>query len=148
MCHECGCQAVAVIKSLMDDHTAIAARVGRIDQALERHRFMELSALTAELAETFAHHDAVEEAGIFDQLRHAGKAAEAVTALADERRRLSSGLVDPAVITNPDQLRNLLGSLLRYAQVEDEELYPVALQVLPNERWGRIEDVHQLMLTG
>ncbi|HUJ65166.1 MAG TPA: hypothetical protein VLX59_06500, partial [Acidimicrobiales bacterium] len=78
MCYECGCEAEAVIQSLMDDHVAIAARIRRIRDAMSAPCPDAVSRLTADLADTLAHHGATEEAGLFVELRRCGQAADLV----------------------------------------------------------------------
>jgi hemerythrin-like domain-containing protein len=147
MCYQCGCEAEAVIQSLMDDHVVIAARIRRIREVMSAPRPGAVSPLTADLADTLAHHGATEEAGLFVELRRCGQAADLVARLSHECIRLVTRLSDPAVMAQSDRFQTLLADVVRYARIEDDELYPLALQYLPNEYWGPIENVHQLMLT-
>jgi Hemerythrin HHE cation binding domain len=147
MCHDCDCEAIPVIESLTSDHTAIAARVRRITQYLDQQRLTEIRPVTTELARYLAHHAMTEELGLFAQLRQAGETPQEVATLSFEGERLSRTLGDPDVAMQPDRLRALLAELLHYGEIETEQLYPLARQRLPNEQWGPIEDVHQLMIT-
>ena len=147
MCSHCGCEAVPVIETLMDNHTEIAARVRRIIQALDEHRLVQAAEFTTQLAATFAHHTAIEEAGLFAQLKESGTTTDDLDRLVIEHARLRAALGDPGFISEPSRLRTVLADLLRHAQGEDTNLFPLALQVLPTQRWDLIEAVHQQLLT-
>jgi hypothetical protein len=54
---------------------------------------------------------------------------------------------DPRILDDPQKLRASLADLVRYADTQDQELFPYALQALPWERWGLVEDVQQQFLT-
>jgi hemerythrin-like domain-containing protein len=145
MCSYCGCEAEPVVEALMADHGWIASRVRAIEQALETERTDDVGWLVAGLAEAFAHHAQLEESGLFAQLREAGEAVEEVDRLIEEHRRLIAGLsAQPAA--EPARLRGLLADLIRHAEIEDTDLFPFAMQMLPNECWGLVEEVHQQLL--
>jgi hypothetical protein len=147
VCDDCGCEAIPVIESLMDDHAAMAVWARRITETLEQQRSADVGALTHQLAGCFRHHVEVEHVGLFSQLREAGEASEQVDRLSSESHRLSNDLSDPALSWQSDRLRTLLADVVRYGKVENEELYPLALRRLPTRQWGPIENVHQRMLT-
>jgi hypothetical protein len=129
----------------MADHAWISTRVRWIKEALDRRDTDGLGSLVAGLAKTFAHHAAVEEAGLFTQLRGAGEALEEVAELIADHRRIVAGLTADTA-SSPDQLRRVLDELVCHAQVEDNDLFPYAMQMLPNERWGQVEEIHQRMM--
>jgi hypothetical protein len=148
MCTDCGCLAVPVIEALREDHLAIAARVRRISEALDERRLLAAAHFTAELADMFAHHVSIEQAGLFAQLSEAGDTTRELDRLIEAQTELSAELSDARVVEDAPRLRRLLGDVLRVGELEDIELYPYALQRLPVARWGLIEEVHQLLLTG
>ena len=147
MCRHCGCEAVGVIESLVADHAGLTARVRRITEALDERGVGPIAILTEEFMSMFDHHSAVEDAGLFAQLRETGVEVEEVEHLLEERRRLRSELYSSAIDRQPQRLRLVLAEVLVFGQEEIEELYPAALRSLPTDRWGEIEDEHQLMLT-
>ena len=147
MCSYCGCEAEPVVNTLMDDHAAIGVQARRITEELDDRHFHRAEELVAELAGFFDHHARMEEAGLFAQLRRAGEATEEVDRLVGEHRRLLGGLRRPDVAEGPHELRTLLMDLLRHAEVEDTDLFPFAMQVLPNPSWDMAEQAHQLLLT-
>lgn len=147
MCSYCGCEAEPVVETLMDDHAAIAGRTRRITDALAERRYRLAEALVAELARFFNHHRRMEEAGVFAQLRRAGEATEEVDRLIGEHRRLCAGLGRPDIVEHPHELRVLLGELSGHAETEDTDLFPFAMQTLPNPSWDLVEHAHQQLLT-
>lgn len=147
MCSYCGCEAEPVIASLMNDHAAIATRARRIRGALADNHLEAARRFVAELASFFEHHGQVEEAGLFAQLRDEGEAAGEVAGLVDDHRRLVAGLSRPDIVERRQDLEQLLAELLAHAEVEDSDLFPFAMQVLPNPCWALVEKVHQELLT-
>jgi hypothetical protein len=147
MCRECGCEAVPVIKSLVADHVGLAARVRRITQTLDERRDSAIAVLAEEFTSIFDHHSAVEDVGLFAQLRETGIESGEVKHLLQERRRLRAELSAAEIAGQPQRLRAVLAEVVAFGQEEIEELYPAALRKLPTDRWGEIEDQHQLMLT-
>lgn len=147
MCSYCGCEAEPVIETLMGDHAAIGVRARRITDALDGRHFRLAEELVAELAGFFDRHARMEEAGLFAQLRRADEATEELDRLVGEHRRLLGGLGRPDIVENPHQLRVLLVELRRHAEIEDTDLFPFAMQVVPNPSWDLVEQAHQQLLT-
>ncbi len=140
MCSYCGCEAEPAISGLMRDHAAIAALGVSIAAALEQNQLGVAQQRSVELAELFEEHSRLEEAGLFAELRRAGEAIEELDLLVADHRRLVAGLTRGDVIEQPDTLRALLGELARHAETEDSDLFPFAVQVLPNESWKAVEE--------
>ncbi len=140
MCSYCGCEAEPVIEALMADHAWIASRVRAITRALGQNDTGNVQLLAAELAEEFGRHAALEEAGLFTQLREAGEAVDEVERLTVEHRQLAEGF-SASVKSGGDSLGILLAMLMRHAQAEDNDLFPYAMQMLPNECWEEISRV-------
>jgi hemerythrin-like domain-containing protein len=116
----------------------------RIVQALDRDETDQIDWLVEGLAEAFIHHAAVEEAGLFNQLTAAGEAVQEVERLVAEHRQIAGGLTSG---TSPEALRQLLEKLVLHAEIEDTDLFPFAMQMLPDDRWGEVEAIHQILLT-
>lgn len=138
MCSYCGCEAEAVVAGLMADHAVIADLVYRIRRTLEDRRFDQARDLTAHLAEAFEGHSFEEEAGLFAQLRAAGEAIEEVEDLIGDHRCLRPALSDPAAVDDPQRLLLLLDDLMRHAEIEDNDLFPFAMQQLPDACWSAL----------
>jgi hemerythrin-like domain-containing protein len=135
MCSYCGCEAEPVIERLMDDHALIGDLIYRIRDAVASGRDGEARSVTARLAAEFERHTRIEEAGLFAQLREAGEALEEVDALIADHRLLRPALAEADLAADPARLGELLDEVVRHAEVEDNDLFPFALQQLPNERW-------------
>ncbi|HET6966309.1 MAG TPA: hemerythrin domain-containing protein [Acidimicrobiales bacterium] len=138
MCSYCGCEAEPVIERLMDDHALISDLIYRIRDALDSGRPGDADSLTARLSAEFDRHSRSEEAGLFAQLREAGEAVDEVDDLVADHERLRPALAQPGPAADPDGLRELLSAVTRHAEVEDNDLFPFALQQLPNERWAAL----------
>ena len=138
MCSYCGCEAEAVVAALMADHAVIADLAYRVRRALDERRFDEAADLTAQLADAFEGHSLEEEAGLFAQLRAAGEAIEEVEELIGDHRRLRPALSDPAAVDDPQRLICLLDDLTRHAEIEDSDLFPFAMQQLPDAGWSAL----------
>lgn len=138
MCSYCGCEAEAVVAGLMADHAVIADLAYRIRRALDDRRSGEAADLTAQLAEAFEDHSLEEEAGLFAQLNAAGEALEEVEQLIGDHRRLRPALSNQAAVGDPQRLLGLLDELARHAEVEDNDLFPFAMQQLPDACWSAL----------
>ena len=140
MCSYCGCEAEAVIAGFMADHAKIGDLEYRILRALDDQRLDEAVGLTQELAEVFARHSFSEEAGLFAQLQQAGEAVEEIHRLVDEHRRLRPALAAGDLVSDGERLRRLLAELAHHAEVEDNDLFPFAIQLLPDGCWADLAD--------
>ncbi len=140
MCSYCGCEAEPVIERLMDDHALISDLIYRVGEALDAGCPDDAARLTARLAAEFERHSRIEEAGLFAQMTEAGEAVEELERLLGEHRLLRPALHEAGLAADPSRLRALLSTLTRHAEVEDNDLFPYALQQLPNERWAALAD--------
>jgi hemerythrin-like domain-containing protein len=138
MCLYCGCEAEVVIAELMADHAKIADLGYRICRALDARDPNEAADLTQELAARFARHSSWEEAGLFAQLRQRGEAVEETDRLDDEHRRLRQALATEKIVNDVERLRQLLIELAHHAEVEDNDLFPFAMQMLPDACWAEL----------
>ena len=141
MCSYCGCEAEPVVKALMDDHVEIVALMSEILDAVEEGSSERAAKMTTQLAELFGRHAETEEAGLFHQLVLAGEATEEIDRLLEDHRRLRSGLSDPAVTLQTVHLRQLFVELHHHAEIEETDLFPFALQVMPPQSWSIIRQV-------
>jgi hypothetical protein len=138
MCSYCGCEAEAVIAGFMADHAKISDLGYRIGRALDDRRLAEAAGLTQELAEIFARHSFWEETGLFAQLRQRGEAIEEIDRLVGEHRRIRPALAAEDVVCDVERLRQLLDELAHHAEVEDNDLFPFAMQLLPDACWAKL----------
>ena len=147
VCSYCGCEAEPVIALLMDDHATVASLIRDAERRLENGDIDRAFEAAADIQIIFGRHSRMEEKGLFAQLQAAGEASDEVAALTAEHRKITAGLSAAAGARDGILLRRVLEFLAAHAQIEDNDLFPFALQRLPNERWGYVEEVHQAMLT-
>jgi hemerythrin-like domain-containing protein len=138
MCSYCGCEAETAIAALMADHAVIADLAYRVDRALTEERDDDARVLTSTLAEVFARHSLEEEAGLFARLRQAGEATASLDRLVADHRYLRPALSAPDVVGTPERLRRILADLAEHAEAEDSDLFPFAVQRLPDAGWAEL----------
>lgn len=138
MCSYCGCEAEPVVQALMAEHASIASGVYRLREALADGPVEAAQALVAGLSDEFDRHSRGEEAGLFAQLLLAGEAVEEVARLTEEHVGLRAGLGDPTITARHEELGKLLDELTRHAETEDNDLFPFALQRLPDRAWSEV----------
>lgn len=147
MCSYCGCEAEPAIVALMEDHASIASLIRDIERHLDDGEDAHAFEYTADLMVMFRHHTRMEERGLFEQLQVAGEGVDEVADLLTDHREIMAGLSVAADNSDGALLRRVLGRLTIHAQTEDNDLFPFALQRLPNASWAAIEDVHHSVLT-
>lgn len=146
MCSYCGCEAEPVIALLMDDHATVASLIRDAESHLNAGDIDRAFEVAAEIQVIFGRHSRMEERGLFAQLEAAGEATEEVTALVVEHRKITAGLSAAAGVRDGALLKRVLEFLSTHVQTEDNDLFPFALQRLPDENWGFVEEVHQAVL--
>jgi hypothetical protein len=122
----------------MGEHALVSAMVYQVRQALDEGRIMEGAQVTAQISELFNGHSLNEEAGLFVQLKQSDLAAETVDRLIEDHERLRPQLAEKGVAERPDHLRTVLSDLLRHADEEDTDLFPYAMQLLPDACWAEL----------
>lgn len=137
MCSYCGCESEPLISALTDDHSAIADLSYRIGDALDRCDKEAVQQALAELSERFDRHSRREEAGLFAELDSSAAVAGELARLRSDHRRLRRILASTTLADRPCHLRDALADLELHARVEDNDLFPYALQVLPATSWDR-----------
>lgn len=142
MCSYCGCESEAVIAELMAEHETVGLLARRATSALAGGEQATAVDTCAEIAALFDAHGSKEEAGLFAELRAEGLATEVVRGLEADHRRIEVGL---AVLAAGDtsHLGGVLADLLDHAEREDSDLFPAALQLLPDDAWDRVKKVHR-----
>ena len=96
----------------------------------------------AEIAALFDRHGGKEEAGLFAELRAEDLAVDVVQGLEADHRRIEVGLALLAA-GDTSHLGQVLADLIDHAEREDSDLFPAALQLLPDDAWARISKVHR-----
>ena len=147
MCSYCGCEAEPAIALLMGDHATVASLIRAAESRLDAGDIDRAFEVAADIQVIFGRHSRMEERGLFAQLQAAGEATEEVATLVVEHRKITAGLSAAAGARDGALLKRVLEFLSCHAQTEDNDLFPFALQRLPNEKWAFVEEVHQAMLT-
>ena len=142
MCSYCGCESEAVIAELMGEHAAIASMVDQVSAALHRGERAEAESVCAGIAAMFARHGRMEEDGLFSELRADPIATDTVAELERDHQRLYDGLARVPT-ASAGEILDMLAELLDHANREDTDVFPTALQVLPDRAWERIANVHR-----
>jgi hemerythrin-like domain-containing protein len=135
MCSYCGCEAEKVIATLMGEHALVSGMVYQVRQALDEGRLDEAAEVTSQISELFTRHSLDEEAGLFAQLRNSDLAVEELDRLTEDHERLRPALAEKGLVERPQYLETVLNDLVRHAEEEDTDLFPFAMQLLPNECW-------------
>jgi hypothetical protein len=142
MCSYCGCESEAVVAELMAEHETVGLMARRASTALATGDRRTTLDTCAEIAALFDAHGGKEEAGLFAELRAEGLAVDVVRGLEADHRRIEVGLALLAA-GDTSHLGQVLAELLDHAEREDSDLFPAALQLLPNDAWSRISTLHQ-----
>jgi hemerythrin-like domain-containing protein len=138
MCSYCGCEAEPSITALIHDHAVIADLAYRVDQGFGSGDAGAARSLMVVLAERFRVHSLKEEAGLFAELARRGEAPSELQRLLADHNRLRALLASPGLADRPHRLRAAIQELAEHTEIEDNDLFPYALQVLPAEAWDRI----------
>jgi hypothetical protein len=139
MCNYCGCRDFPLIGRLSEEHWQIEETAGALRRAINGSRYGEAVSLLDELLAQLIPHTAVEESGLFAELRAEGSLAEAVDKLCGEHDEIHGvfGAIDRA---DPDWAAVLeaIGKLHRHIDGEEHGLFPASVIMLPISAWDRI----------
>jgi hypothetical protein len=131
-----------VIAELMSEHAAMALMAGQVGAALQAGDRQRALAVCAEISALWERHGHKEELGLFAELRADPIATGTVAELEQDHRRLSAALAGAAGATQ-GELLSTLAELLDHANREDTDVFPTALQVVPDLAWERVAQVHR-----
>ncbi len=155
MCEYCGCQAVAAIEALTEEHEQVRATADDACRLAEAADVDGARARLTELGALLRPHTAIEERGLFPAL--AGDFGPAMEGLVDDHRQLdatfqalcrgpaSAGEVDRQVWAQAlvEAVRTLFEHILR----EQDGVFPAALSTLNSKQWDDLDKV-RTELTG
>jgi hemerythrin-like domain-containing protein len=143
VCSYCGCGAEAVIAELMAEHAQLAELSRLLRRALADGEAELAAVRCAELAAFFAAHGAKEEQGLFAELALDPIATAAVAELSAEHRQLDGAFAAGLPARGEGAIIAALDLLAAHADREDTDVFPVALQVLPDGAWERMAKASQ-----
>lgn len=137
VCSYCGCESEKVIAVLMDDHERIGLLCREAQSAVDDGDRDRGVSLCREIARLFDVHAGKEQEGLFRELRAERLADDVVDRLEGDHRALvvALALLAAGDLTDMDEV---LAALIDHAEREDSDLFPAALQLVPNEAWSRI----------
>lgn len=142
MCNYCGCREFPLIGRLTAEHVTIEETAGLLRRAVIEGRHAGARGLLDRLVALLEPHTAVEEDGLFRELRAEGTLVEGVDRLCAEHAEIHLGLngVDRAA---PDWSGVLatLRTLHRHIDNEEHGLFPAAAIALPMTAWDRITPI-------
>jgi hemerythrin-like domain-containing protein len=144
MCEYCGCQAVASIAALTEEHDRVVALIGQVRAARTRGDVGRMAALARSMSGVLGPHTTVEEQGLFPPL--AEEFPDHVAALEAEHRRIEAVLGEaangvPSDPKWPDRLTETLHLLREHILAEQDGVFPAALTRLEPADWDRIDEV-------
>ncbi|WP_030272222.1 hemerythrin domain-containing protein [Streptomyces sp. NRRL B-24484] len=144
MCEYCGCQALATIRDLTDEHEAAVNLIGTARVAHREGDPGRMAEAARAIAAVLRPHTEVEEHGLFPAL--ADEFPEHIAALEADHRRIGAVLAEAAhgTPTDPSWPRRLLDTLadLRaHILKEQDGVFPAALAALDPADWEAVEAV-------
>jgi len=138
MCSYCGCEAEPVVKALMDDHVEIVALMSEILDAVEEGSSERAAKMTTRLASYSADTQKLKKLAFFISsywlVRRPRKSTVSWRTTAD---------CAPASQIRPSLCRLITcasssSSFRHHAEIEETDLFPFALQVMPPQSWSII----------
>lgn len=150
MCEYCGCQDVAAIALLTNEHDEIRA-VARDAARASRNQDHQGAVVAArQLLDLLEPHTAVEECGLFPAM--ATEFGEHTASLVGDHRRIEDALGEIASSAQPaegwaQRLDAALGVLFEHILREQDGLFPAALSVLTTQQWDTLDAVREEIST-
>ena len=144
MCDYCGCNGVAPIRELMDEHEALMDEAHDVRRALSHGDQNLAVSRLGNLVEHLGRHVQREEAGVFRALRDKGEFLDELSDLEAEHRQfgetinaLHGGSPDFASLLN-----GMLDDLGEHVEREDLGIFPVSVVTLGAAGWQTIDSAH------
>ncbi|WP_432493964.1 hemerythrin domain-containing protein [Kineococcus auxinigenes] len=137
MCSYCGCRDITLIGQLNAEHDAIVNASGPLQRAVDAGDSTAALELLDVLEGLLHPHTALEERGLFTELRRDPDFSDHVDALCREHDDLDAGF---AACRGGDWsgLQDLLFMLREHIEKEENGLFPAALTALDGDQWERL----------
>ena len=144
MCGHCGCQGVAAIGELREEHAVLLTAAHDVRRALGAGDRAAAAAHLTRLVGNLARHVAREERGIFTALRAQGDFAEEIDALEGEHLVLDAAVssLDPDLPDFEVRALGLLADLDAHIEREDLGIFPVSVVTLGATGWDTVDRAH------
>ncbi|MGW3044747.1 hemerythrin domain-containing protein [Kitasatospora sp. NPDC001159] len=146
MCEYCGCQSLATIRELTDEHEAVVNLIGAVRAAHRDGDVSRMAEAARRITAILGPHTEVEEHGLFPAL--AGEFPDHIAVLEAEHRRIEAVLGEAAAVLPPDptwpqRLLDVLGLLREHILKEQDGVFPAALASLSPDQWAAAEAVRE-----
>jgi len=144
MCEHCGCQVLAPISELTEEHDLVLSLVREVRVAREARDGARMAELASRIAAVLGPHAEVEERGLFPAL--AADFPDQIAILAAEHRQVAAVLGEaarglPADPAWPDRLDAALRILRAHIHKEQDGVFPAALASLRTADWEAMEKI-------
>lgn len=137
MCDHCGCREVGPTKELTEEHDELLRLAWQVAEAIREQRNPDPEVL-ASLIRLHILHSQKEELGLFPLVLESGDCtpeliAELVSEHAEQTATIEAGRFD----------REAYYALAAHAQVEENEVFPMAMFGFDNTMWDDMERAHR-----
>lgn len=144
MCEYCGCQSLAAIAELTEEHEAVVNLIGQARAARSAGNIDRLAEVAREITTVLRPHTRVEEDGLFPAL--ATDFPEHIAELRDQHRRIEAVLAEasdatPDDLTWPERLADALHLLREHILAEQDGAFPAALASLDPADWDVVATI-------
>ncbi len=141
MCDYCGCNGVAPIRELMDEHEALMAEADAVREALGVGDHALAAVRIGHLAGHLDRHVRREEAGVFTAMRDKGEFLDELSELETEHRDFDAliAALDAEAPDFADVVSKMLADLDEHVEREDLGIFPVSVVTLGADGWKVVE---------
>lgn len=144
MCEYCGCQSLAAIAELTQEHDAVVNLIGQARAARCAGDIDRLAEVAREIAAVLRPHTRVEEDGLFPAL--VADFPEHIAELRGQHRRIEAVLAEaseatPVDLTWPQRLADALHLLREHILAEQDGVFPAALAGLDPADWDAVATI-------
>jgi hemerythrin-like domain-containing protein len=146
VCEYCGCQNIAAIATLTEEHDELRALGRDAAHAARDGDWPRAVIVCRQLRATLAPHTEIEEIGLFPPM--AAEFDTHVASLRDDHRRIDSAVGDLAGAPEPppgwrQTLESSVTELFEHILREQDGLFPASVSVLTADEWDRLDAVRQ-----
>jgi hemerythrin-like domain-containing protein len=144
MCDYCGCRSEPPLAELGREHADILWHLSVLGRALDKPDLAEARHELAHIVDHLVPHIEKEERGVFAQLRIEGELTEEIDSLSGEHeglRKMAAELPEDDMAWRAG-VTELVRTLREHIQTEEYDLFPAAWQMLSNDGWMAVREVH------
>ncbi len=143
MCEYCGCQAIAAIEQLTDEHDQMLGHVRAAEQAVQRADRAGAVRACQQLQVLLVPHTRTEEQGLFPPM--AAEFGEQLQQLEDEHadiEQVVSAMIEGTIAGScwTAELQRAMSVLRGHIRKEQDGVFPAALTILRAADWARLDE--------